>query len=210
MMNEVRAVKIMIVFYSRYGNTVKMAEEIAFGAKELELVTVTMRRIADDVPMDVVAQNPAWSKIAEDLNNRIPTTPIEDILPELPQHDAIIIGSPTRFGNMAAPMKALWDITTDLWIKGSLIGKVGGIFTSASSVHGGQETTAVSMMFPMLHHGMIIVGVPYSVPELTHSGSPYGPSSIVGPLSNKNIEKADIQVARVFGKRIVEVTRKLV
>jgi NAD(P)H dehydrogenase (quinone) len=210
MMNEVRAVKIMIVFYSRYGNTVKMAEEIAFGAKELELVTVTMRRIADDVPMDVVAQNPAWSKIAEDLNNRIPTTPIEDILPELPQHDAIIIGSPTRFGNMAAPMKALWDITTDLWIKGSLIGKVGGVFTSASSVHGGQETTAVSMMFPMLHHGMIIVGVPYSVPELTHSGSPYGPSSIVGPLSNKKIEKADIQVARVFGKRIVEVTRKLV
>jgi NAD(P)H dehydrogenase (quinone) len=107
-------------------------------------------------------------------------------------------------------MKALWDITTDLWIKGSLIGKVGGVFTSASSVHGGQETTAVSMMFPMLHHGMIIVGVPYSVPELTHSGSPYGPSSIVGPLSNKKIEKADIQVARVFGKRIVEVTRKLV
>jgi NAD(P)H dehydrogenase (quinone) len=210
MMNEVRAVKIMIVFYSRYGNTVKMAEEIAYGAKELELVTVTMRRIADDVPMEVVAQNPAWSKIAEDLNNRIPTTPIKDILPELPQHDAIIIGSPTRFGNMAAPMKALWDITTDLWIKGSLIGKVGGVFTSASSVHGGQETTAVSMMFPMLHHGMIIVGVPYSVPELTHSGSPYGPSSIVGPLSNKKIEKADIQVARVFGKRIVEVTRKLV
>jgi NAD(P)H dehydrogenase (quinone) len=210
MMNEVRAVKIMIVFYSRYGNTVKMAEEIAFGAKELELVTVTMRRIADDVPMEIVAQNPAWSKIAEDLNNRIPTTPIKDILPELPQHDAIIIGSPTRFGNMAAPMKALWDITTDLWIKGSLIGKVGGVFTSASSVHGGQETTAVSMMFPMLHHGMIIVGVPYSVPELTHSGSPYGPSSIVGPLSNKKIEKADIQVARVFGKRIVEVTRKLV
>jgi NAD(P)H dehydrogenase (quinone) len=84
MMNEVRAVKIMIVFYSRYGNTVNMAEEIAFGAKELELVTVTMRRIADDVPMEVVAQNPVWSKIAEDLNNRIPTTPIEDILPELP------------------------------------------------------------------------------------------------------------------------------
>jgi NAD(P)H dehydrogenase (quinone) len=106
-------------------------------------------------------------------------------------------------------MKALWVITADLWIKGSLIGKVGGVFTSASSVHGGQETTAVSMMFPMLHHGMIIVGVPYSMPELSHSGSPYGPSSIVGPLSNKAIIQADIQVARVFGKRIVEITRKL-
>ena len=199
----------MIVFYSRYENTARMAEEIAFGAKELELVTVTMRRIADDVPTEVISKNPEWSKIAEDLNNRIPSTPKEEILPELPQHDAIIIGSPTRFGNMAAPMKALWDITADLWIKGSLIGKVGGVFTSASSVHGGQETTAISMMFPMLHHGMIIVGVPYSVPELSHSGSPYGPSSIVGPLSNKAIIKADIEVARVFGKRIVEITRKL-
>jgi NAD(P)H dehydrogenase (quinone) len=208
-LNEVRAVKILIVFYSRYGNTARIAEEIAFGAKALELVTVTMRRIADDAPVEVVSKNPAWSKIAEDLNNRIPTTPIGDILPELPRHDAIIIGSPTRFGNMAAPMKALWDITADLWIKGSLIGKVGGVFTSASSVHGGQETTAVSMMFPMLHHGMIVVGVPYSVPELLHSGSPYGPSSIVGPLSNKAIRAADIQVARVFGKRIVEITRKL-
>jgi len=199
----------MIVFYSRYGNTARMAEEIAFGAKGLELVTVTMRRIADDVPTEVISKNPEWSKIAEDLNNRIPSTPKEEILPELPQHDAIIIGSPTRFGNMAAPMKALWDITADLWIKGSLIGKVGGVFTSASSVHGGQETTAISMMFPMLHHGMIIVGVPYSVPELSHSGSPYGPSSIVGPLSNKAIIKADIEVARVFGKGIVEITRKL-
>jgi NAD(P)H dehydrogenase (quinone) len=136
-MNEIRPVKIMIVFYSRYGNTARMAEEIAFGAKELELVTVTMRRIADDVPTEVISKNPEWSKIAEDLNNRIPSTPKEEILPELPQHDAIIIGSPTRFGNMAAPMKALWDITADLWIKGSLIGKVGGVFTSASSVHGG-------------------------------------------------------------------------
>jgi len=208
-MNEIRSVKIMIVFYSRYENTARMAEEIAFGAKELELVTVTMRRIADDVPTEVISKNQEWSKIAEDLNNRIPSTPKEEILPELPQHDAIIIGSPTRFGNMAAPMKALWDITADLWIKGSLIGKVGGVFTSASSVHGGQETTAISMMFPMLHHGMIIVGVPYSVPELSHSGSPYGPSSIVGPLSNKAIIKADIEVARVFGKGIVEITRKL-
>jgi NAD(P)H dehydrogenase (quinone) len=189
--------------------TQQMAEEIVFGAKELESVTVTMQRIADDVPMEVISKNPEWSKIAEDLNNRIPSTPIQEILPELSQHDAIIIGSPTRFGNMAAPMKALWDITADLWIKGSLIGKVGGVFTSASSFHGGQETTAVSVMFPMFHHGIIIVGVPYSVPELSHSGSPYGPSSIVGPLSNKAIIEADIQVARVFGKRIVEITRKL-
>jgi NAD(P)H dehydrogenase (quinone) len=208
-LSEVRAVKILIVFYSRYENTARMAEEIAFGAKSLELVTVTMRRIADDAPIEVISKNPEWSKIAEDMDNRIPTTPIEKILPELPHHDAIIFGSPTRFGNMAAQMKALWDLTSDLWMKGSLIGKVGGVFTSASSVHGGQETTAVSMMFPMMHHGMILVGVPYSEPELLNSGTPYGPSSIVGRLSNKAIREADMQVARVFGKPIVEIARKL-
>lgn len=202
-------VKILIVFFSRYGNTARMAEEIAYGAKTLEGVKVTMRRIADDVPLELISKNPDWSKIAEDLNNRIPSTPIEDILPELPQHDAIIFGSPTRFGNMAAPLKALWDITTDLWMKGSLIGKLGAVFTSASSVHGGQETTAVSMMFPMLHHGMIIMGVPYAIPELTQSGSPYGPSRIVGILSNKLIEEADIAVARALGVRVAEISRKL-
>ena len=89
---------------------------------------------------------------------------------------------------MVAPLKALWDRTSTLWSNGSLIGKVGQVFTSASSVHGGQETTAISMMFPMLHHGMIIVGLPYSVSELFESGSPYGPSRIVGPLSNRRID----------------------
>ena len=172
-MSDAKVTKILIVFYTRYGNTVRIAEEIAYGAKELDGIAVTLKRIADDIPMEVVSKDPSWSKIVEDLNNRIPTTPIEDIMHDLPRHHAIIFGSPTRFGNMAAPMKPLWDMTSDLWMKGSLIGKVGAVFTSAASVHGGQETTAVSMMFPMLHHGMIIVGVPYSVPELTGSG-PYG------------------------------------
>ncbi len=169
-MSEKRVIKIMILFYSRFGNTAKMAEEIAYGAKEISGISVAMRRIADDVPMEVVSQNPAWSKVVEDLNDRYPTTPIENLVNELPQYAAIIFGSPTRFGNMAAPMKALWDGTSTLWVNGSLVGKVGAVFTSAASVHGGQENTAISMMFPMLHHGMIIVGVPYSVPELTESG----------------------------------------
>lgn len=208
-MTAERVTKILIVFYSRYGNTVKMAEEIAYGAKSLPRVQVTMRRIADDVPIEVVSQNPDWSKVVEDMNDRWPTTPIEDVVNELPLHDAIIFGSPTRFGNMAAPMKAMWDRTGGLWMDGTLIGKVGAVFTGATSVHGGQETTAISMMFPMLHHGMIIVGVPYSVPELTESGSPYGPSRIVGRLSNKQIEESDIKVARALGRRVVEIAAKL-
>jgi NAD(P)H dehydrogenase (quinone) len=208
-MPEERVTRIMILFYSRYGNTAKMAEEIAYGAKELLGVSVAMRRIADDVPMEIISQNPSWTKVAEDLNDRYPASAIADLLNELPGYDAIIFGSPTRFDNMAAPMKALWDKTGDLWLNGSLAGKIGAVFTSAASVHGGQETTAVSMMFPMLHHGMIIVGVPYSVPELTESGSPYGPSRIVGMLANKQIEQVDIKVARALGRRVAEIAGKL-
>lgn len=196
-------------FYSRYGNTAKMAEEIAYGAKEVSSTSVTLRRIADDVPDEVISQNPEWSKTVEDLTNRYPTSEVEDLVKEMPNFDAIVFGSPTRFGNMAAPMKALWDRTSDLWMKGSLIDKMGAVFTGAASVHGGQETTAISMMFPMLHHGMIIVGVPYSVPELSHSGSPYGPSRIVGPMSNKEITEADTKVARALGKRVSQLAQKL-
>ncbi|CAN5325782.1 NAD(P)H:quinone oxidoreductase [soil metagenome] len=202
--------KVLIVFYSRYGNTAKMAEEIAYGAKEVSNIQVTIRRIADDVPMQVISKNPDWTMIAEDLNDRYPTTPIEQIVNELSYHDAIIFGSPTRFGNMASPMKAMWDGTSELWTNGSLIGKLGAVFTGAASVHGGQETTAVSMMFPMLHHGMIIVGVPYSVPELTESGSPYGPSRIVGRLANNEIEDADIKVTRALGRRVAQIAQKFV
>ena len=201
--------RILVLFYSRYGNTVKMAEEIAYGAKELPNASVTLRRIADDVPAEVISQNPEWSKVVEDMNNRYPSTNIDDLIKELPNYDAIIFGSPTRFGNMAAPLKALWDRTSKLWMDGALIGKLGAVFTGAASVHGGQETTAISMMFPMLHHGMIIVGVPYSVPELTQSGSPYGPSRIVGPMANKEIDEADTRVARALGKRVTQLAQKL-
>ena len=204
-----KPVKILILFYSRYGNTVKMAEEIAYGAKELSNVSVALRRIADYVPTEVISQNPQWSRVVEDMNNRYPTSSVDDLVKELPHYDAIIFGSPTRFGNMAAPLKALWDRTSKLWMDGALIGKLGAVFTGAASVHGGQETTAISMMFPMLHHGMIIVGVPYSVPELTQSGSPYGPSRIVGPLANREIDDADIKVARALGKRVTMLAQKL-
>ena len=186
-----------------------MAEEIAYGAKEVSDIQLTIRRIADDVPMEVVSKDPTWTKIVEDLKDKYPSRRVEEIVKELPLHDAIIFGSPTRFGNMAAPMKSMWDMTSELWTNGSLIGKIGAVFTGAASVHGGQETTAVSMMFPMLHHGMIIVGVPYSVPELTESGSPYGPSRIVGRLANKQINDADVKVARALGRRVAEITKKI-
>ncbi len=200
---------ILIIFYTRYGNTARMADEISEGLKEIPNTNVTIKRIADDVPMDVISKNPEWTKIVKDLDEKYPSNSIDDLVNELPQYDAIIFGSPTRFGNMSAQMKTLWDRTSRLWLNGSLIGKVGGVFTSASSVHGGQESTAISMMFPMLHHGMIIVGVPYSIPELTETGSPYSPSRIVGPKADRPFEDKDVKVARGFGKRIAEITSKL-
>jgi len=203
-------VNILIVFYTRYGNTARMAEEISEGLKEIPRTNVAIKRIADDVPMDVISKNSSWAEIAENLNKKYPPVSIDDLVNELPQYDAIIFGSPTRFGNMASQMKTLWDRTSRLWLKGSLVGKVGGVFTSASSVHGGQESTAISMMFPMLHHGMIIVGVPYSIPELTETGSPYSPSRIVGPNADRPFDDKDIKVARGFGKRIADITYKLV
>ena len=130
--NDEKPTKILIVFYSRYGNTARMAEEIAYGAKELSNIQVTIRRIADNVPMEVISKDPAWTKIAEDMNDRYPTLPIDDVIKELPNNDAIIFGSPTRFGNMAAPMKSMWDGTTELWTNGSLVGKIGAVFTSGS------------------------------------------------------------------------------
>jgi NAD(P)H dehydrogenase (quinone) len=187
-----------------------MAEEISEGLKEIPNTNIAIKRIADDVPIDVISKNSSWAEIVENLNKKYPAVSIDDLVNELPQYDAIIFGSPTRFGNMASQMKTLWDRTSRLWLNGSLIGKVGGVFTSASSVHGGQESTAISMMFPMLHHGMIIVGVPYSIPELTETGSPYSPSRIVGPKADRTFDDKDIKVARGFGKRIAEITYKLV
>jgi NAD(P)H dehydrogenase (quinone) len=103
----VRPSRILIVFYSRYGNIAKIAEEITYGAKEVFNIQLTIRRIADDIPIQVISKNPEWTKVAEDLNDRYPTTPITLIVNELPNYDAIIFGSPPRFGNMAAPMKAM-------------------------------------------------------------------------------------------------------
>ncbi len=208
--NKKTTINILIVFYTRYGNSARMADEISKGAKEILEANVAIKRIADDVPMDVISKNSSWAEIVKDLDEKYPPVSIDNLVNELPEYDAIIFGSPTRFGNMSAQMKTLWDRTSRLWLNGSLIGKVGGVFTSASSVHGGQETTAISMMFPMLHHGMIIVGVPYSIPELTETGSPYSPSRVVGPKADRPFDDKDIKVARGFGKRIAEITYKLV
>ncbi|NIM25947.1 MAG: NAD(P)H:quinone oxidoreductase [Nitrosopumilaceae archaeon] len=198
---------VLIIFYTRRGNTAKMAEAVAQGAKQ-EGATIKLMRIADDVPIDIVKKDQIWFEKHQELEKQYPTSDEFTIIEEMSKADAIIFGSPTRFGNMAHEMKKMWDLSTDLWFTGKLIGKVGGVFTGASSVHGGQETTALSMMFPMLHQGMIIVGPSYDTKELHESGSPYGPSTIVGANSDQ-IKEVDLVVARALGSKIAKITSKL-
>jgi len=126
----------------------------------------------------------------------------------MPEFDGIILGSPTRFGNMLSQMKELWDHTSGLWMEAKPVGKVDDVFTGSVSTYGGHETTAVVMMFPMLYHGMVIIEASYTVKELFITGSPYGPSSIVGANSDK-LNEADLTVDKAHGKRIDEIASKL-
>jgi NAD(P)H dehydrogenase (quinone) len=199
--------EILIVFYTRHGNTSKMAEAVAEGARK-EGANIKLMRIADDVPIEVIQKDSMWLQKHQRLEEQYPPTDISSIIDEMAKSDAIIFGSPTRFGNMAHEMKKMWDMSTDLWFNGKLIGKPGGVFTGASSVHGGQETTALSMMLPMLHQGMIIVGPSYDTKELHESGSPYGPSTIVGPNSDQ-IKEVDLLVAKSFGSKITKIASKI-
>ena len=199
--------EVLIIFYTRRGNTAKMAEAVADGAKK-EGANTKLLRIADDVPLEIIKKDQIWFQKHQELEKQYPPTDLFPIIAEMEKADAIIFGSPTRFGNMAHEMKKMWDLSTELWFTGKLIGKVGGVFTGASSVHGGQETTALSMMFPMLHQGMVIVGPSYDTKELHESGSPYGPSTIVGPNSDQ-IKEVDLVVARSLGAKITRITSKI-
>ena len=198
---------VLIVFYTRHGNTAKMAEAVAEGSRK-EGANTKLVRIADDVPMEIIKKDPTWLQKHKELEEQYPPSDIFSIIDEMSKSDAIIFGSPTRFGNMAHEMKKMWDLSTNLWFNGKLIGKVGGVFTGASSVHGGQETTALSMMLPMLHQGMIVVGPSYDTKELHESGSPYSPCTIVGPNSDQ-IKEVDLVVARSFGSKISKIASKV-
>jgi NAD(P)H dehydrogenase (quinone) len=156
---------------------------------------------------------PRISAVSEATEPSIP----DDGAPYAALHDleecaGLALGSPTRFGNMAAPMKYFWDGTASLWLKGSLAGKPAAVFTSTASLHGGQETTLISMMLPLLHHGMLIVGLPYSAPELlttTSGGTPYGPSHHAGAASDLPVSDHERKLCMTLGKRLAETALKL-
>lgn len=194
---------IYIVFYSRYGNTLMIAEAIREGVEGAD-GKVCLRRVRETAPEAVIEKDKRWKATLEKMKS-IPEADVE----ELSDADALIVGSPTRFGNMAAPMKEFIDLTGGLWVKGALSGKVGAVFGSNSTMHGGKESTLLSMMLPLLHHGMVIIGIPPTEAEVATHGSYYGATATTGPMSENSPTKEDLKLAKALGKRVCEISKKL-
>ncbi|GGW67890.1 NAD(P)H:quinone oxidoreductase [Alishewanella tabrizica] len=183
---------VLILYYSRHGSVAALAEKIASGV-QLGGAEAKIRCIAG-----FNADTPTKHPIVE--------------LAELRSCDGLAFGSPVRFGNMAAEAKAFWDNTTSCWLKGELINKAAGVFTSSSSMHGGNEANLLSMMLPLLHHGMVLMGIPYSEPELhkTQSGgTPYGPSHVSGMTADTQLSVEEQRLALAFGKRLAHLSLAL-
>lgn len=199
--------KVLVLYYSMYGNVFRMAQAVAEGAREVEGAEVEIKTVPELIP-DSVIQSNVGMKAAKELQKDVAIASVD----ELVNYDAILVGSPTRFGNMCAQMRNFWDQTSRLWLNGTLIGKPAGVFCSTASLHGGQETTLISMMLTLFHHGMILVGVPYSVPELittTQGGTPYGPSHTAGPKGDMPLTEEETVICKALGKRVAEVAKKL-
>lgn len=191
---------ILIVYYSRDGSTANLARQIARGVEEVQGAHAVLRAV------------PPVSTVTEQTAPAVPDTGAPYVQPEdMVNCDGLILGSPTRFGNMAAPLKYFLDGTIAQWISGALAGKPAAVFTSTGSLHGGQESTLLSMMLPLLHHGMIIVGLPYTEPALTTTrtgGTPYG-ASHVAVNDDNTLSETEKSLARALGKRVADIARKL-
>lgn len=201
--------KVLIVYYSMYGHVLQLAQEVAAGAGSVEDVEVVLRRVEEFQSVDRIIDGNEFAAQMREKQREIPFCTLDD----LREADAVLFGSPTRFGNMAAQMKQLIDSMVSIWLKGEMEGKPVGVFTSTASSHGGQETTLLTMMAPLLHLGMIIVGVPYSVPGMIHTegrgGTPYGASTIAGARGELMPAAEDLEIARAQGRRVAEIARKL-
>jgi len=200
--------KIQIVFYSMYGHVYQLAEAVAEGAREVPDTQVSLYQVPELVPDEALEKSGA--KAAREAFADIPVAKPA----QLAEADAIIFGTPTRFGNMCAQMRNFLDQTGQLWFTGGLVGKLGSVFTSTGTQHGGQETTITSFHSTLLHHGMIIVGVPYTVQELLNmkeitGGSPYGASTLAGGDGSRQPTENELAIARFQGKHVAEIARKL-
>lgn len=200
--------KVKVIFYSMYGHTYRLAEAVVEGAREVKGAEVELLQVAELVPEAILEKSGA--KQARAAFAHIPIAKVDD----LADADALIFGTPTRFGNMCSQMRNFLDQTGGLWVKGTLIGKVGSVFTSSNTQHGGQETTITSFHSTLLHQGMVIVGVPYSekrqstMAEIT-GGSPYGASTIAGPDGSRMPSENELAIARSQGRHVAAIAAKL-
>ena len=193
--------EILVVYYSAHGSVREMAQLLARGINQVAGATARLRTVPPVAPRTQVAEPPVPDEGAPYVE-----------LADLEQCAGLALGSPTRFGNMAAPLKYFLDTTGALWAKGSLAGKPAAVFTSTASLHGGQETTLTSMMLPLLHHGMLILGLPYTLPEVNHTasgGTPYGASHWAGANDDKPLSDDERALCIALGKRLAETALKL-
>jgi len=199
-----RMAKVLVLYYSSYGHVEQMARAVAEGAASIEGTEVDVKRVAELTPKEIA------EKAGFKLDQEAPLASVDD----LPNYDAIIFGTPTRFGNMTAQMRNFLDQTGGLWAQNALVGKVGSVFTSTASQHGGQETTITSFHLTLLHHGMVIVGLPYtfagnSEMEEISGGTPYGASTIAKADGSRQPSNNELAGARFQGRHVAEIAAKL-
>ena len=202
------ATRVRVIFYSMYGHVYRMAEAVADGAGEVAGVEVMLLQVPELVPDGILEKSGA--EAARKAFAQVPLARVE----QLPDADAIIFGTPTRFGNMAAQMRNFLDQTGGLWARGALVGKLGSVFTSTGTQHGGQETTITSFHSTLLHQGMIIVGVPYTAAGLTNmkeitGGTPYGASTLAGSDGSRQPSENELEIARFQGRHVAEIAKRL-
>ncbi|WP_110642736.1 NAD(P)H:quinone oxidoreductase [Salinicola sp. CPA57] len=197
--------KVLVLYYSSYGHIETMAKAVAEGAEGVDGTQVDIRRVPELVPESVAVK----SGYKTDQ-----VAPLIEGPEALENYDAIIVGTPTRFGNMASQMRNFWDMTGGPWAQGKLIGKIGSAFASTATQHGGQETTLTSIHTTLLHHGMVIVGVPYSCPELSNmneitGGTPYGATTLANADGSRTPSGNELAIARFQGRHVAELATKL-
>jgi NAD(P)H dehydrogenase (quinone) len=195
------AVEILVVYYSRNGSTARLARQVCRGVESVEGASARLRSVppvsaeSERVVTAVPEQGAPWARL-EDLT----------------ETDGLIVGSPVRFGNMAAAMKHYLDQTSGLWLQGSLVDRPAAVFTSSQSMHGGQESTLLSMMTPLLHHGMLLVGLPFTLPEVSTTrsgGTPYGASHVTSASADGQLSAEESQLARALGRRVALLAQAL-
>ncbi len=196
--------KVLVLYYSMYGHIETMAKAVAEGVAEVDGVEATIKRVPDTMPRDIAEK--AGAKLDQGAPEATPM--------ELAEYDAIIVGTPTRFGNMAGQMRTFWDQTGGLWAKGALVGKVGSVFTSSATQHGGQESTILATHITLLHQGLVIVGLPYTCAdqmglEEIKGGSPYGAATIADGDGSRQPSEKELGMARFQGRHVATIAKKL-